>query len=580
MKSKRFISLSILSVLSLGLFAGVITHKAVQQDNSVLTTEAWDINVKPSVQESYYSSCDGKTGNTLKAALAAFNNPTNPSYDWSRYEAADEAQDDSTSILCVYTRHNIKKNSHVGSYSWDTWNREHVYTQTAFPNSKTDNHNIFACEGQINATRGDKKYAELKDNGGTRVSEFGHTTDCYVSSSYFEPCDEAKGEIARACLYCTIYYGYTLPQIFDSIDTALKWNATFTVTPREIYRNNIVQGLQGNRNPFVDHPSYAQAIYGGPAYQGTDPLGPQDPVAVTGVSLNKTSETLSAGTTTQLTATVTPSNATNKAVTWTSSNTNAVTVSSSGLVTAVAVGNSTITVRTADGGFTATCAITVTAPVPVLTSITLSGNYQKTFELNEVFNHDGLVVTANYSIGGSRVVDDYSISSPDMTTAGSKTVTVSYTDGGVTKSATYQITVNAEPVVVIPVESISINVDRKQILIGQSFEIVVTFNPSNATNQNLVWTVDYFDEEDYEDCISIQGNYVVGMKLGYAGITITSEDNPRASVYCMVAVVEDKPTPKKKSGCFGSVETTSVILSSLSVLGIGLLLIKRKHLNK
>ena len=113
MKSKRFVSLSILSILSLGLLTGVITHHVSNASNEVLTTEAWDINVQPSVQESYYSSCDGKTGTALKTTLAGFNKPTSKSYAWARYEAADEAQDDSTSILCLYTRHNIKKNAHV-----------------------------------------------------------------------------------------------------------------------------------------------------------------------------------------------------------------------------------------------------------------------------------------------------------------------------------------------------------------------------------------------------------------------------------------------------------------------------------
>lgn len=578
MKSKRFISLSILSVLSLGLLTGVTFFKSTQAKQEVLTTEAWNINVKPSVQESFYSTCDGKTGSALKSALAAFNKPTNTSYDWSRYEAADEAQDSSSSILSIYTRHNIPKNNHCGNYAWDKWNREHIYTQTKFPNSKTDNHNIFACEGQINGYRGDKEFAELKDKGGTQVVVFGHTTNCYQTSSLFEPCDEAKGEVARACLYCSVYYGYDLNDIFDSIDTCLKWNAMYTVTPREIYRNNIVQGLQGNRNPFTDHPSYAQAIYGGPAYQGIDPVGPQDPIAVTGVSLNKTSDSISAGSTTQLTATVAPANATNKSVTWSSSNTSVATVSNTGLVSAKAEGSATITVTTADGGFTATCAITVTAPVPVLTSITLSGNYQKVFDVGDTFNHDGLVVTANYSVGDSRVVTDYSISSPNMSTPGTKTVTVSYTDG-VTKSASYSITVNGTPVPEVPVQSISINVERKKIGIGQSFEIIVTFNPTNATNKELEWVIDYFDEEEYEGCISIQDNIITGVKLGYAGIFITSKDNPKASAYCMVNVTENKPTPKKNTGCGGNIVTTSVILSSLSVFGIGLLL-KRKFLNK
>ena len=655
MKSKRFVSLSILSVLSLGLLTGIVTHHVAKANNEVLTTEAWDINVQPSVTESFYSSCDGKTGSALKSALAAFNKPTSTSYNWDRYEAADEAQDDSTSILCLYTRHNIKKSAHVGSYSWDTWNREHVYTQSAFPNSASDNHNIFACEGQINNTRGNLKYAEVKNSGGTRISEFGHTTDCYViSGSYFEPCDEAKGEVARACLYCTVYYGYNLSQIFDSQDTALKWNAMYPVTPREIYRNNVVQTKQGNRNPFIDHPSYAQAIYGGPAYQGVDPVGPQDPVAVTGVSLNKTTASLEVNDTLQLTATVSPSNATNKAVTWNSNNTTVASVSNTGLITAKAEGSATITVTTADGGFTATCNVTVTAPVPVLTSITLSGNYQKSFRVNDAFNYDGLVVTANYSVGGSRVVNDYVVSQPNMTTAGTKTVTVSYTDG-VTKTASYQITVDSlvsitlsggkrqfvineafsyaglvvtanyavaasrtvaptsvstpdtsslgekevtvsytengitqsasyfinvvsAPEPEVHVTSISLNFERKEILIGQSIELVISFNPENATNKEVRWDFDYFDE--YEGCILVQDGWITGLSVGYVGITITSLDNPRASAYCMIAIKEDKPAPSKKTGCFGSVVTTSVILSSLSILGIGLLLIKRKVSDK
>lgn len=83
-------------------------------------------------------------------------------------------------------------------------------------------------------------------------------------------------------------------------------------------------------------------------------------VIPTGVTLNKTSTTLSIGGTEQLTATITPSNATNKTVTWSSNNTNIATVSSTGLITAKAAGNATITVTTQDGNKTATCTVTVT----------------------------------------------------------------------------------------------------------------------------------------------------------------------------------------------------------------------------
>ncbi|MDB5256759.1 MAG: hypothetical protein JWM14_1454 [Chitinophagaceae bacterium] len=84
-------------------------------------------------------------------------------------------------------------------------------------------------------------------------------------------------------------------------------------------------------------------------------------VTVTGISLNTGSQSLSAGQTSQLTATVAPSNACNKTVNWNSSNTAVATVNSSGTVTAVGAGNATITAITVDQNKTATSTVTVTA---------------------------------------------------------------------------------------------------------------------------------------------------------------------------------------------------------------------------
>ena len=102
---------------------------------------------------------------------------------------------------------------------------------------------------------------------------------------------------------------------------------------------------------------------------------PPATVPATGISLNQTSATLTTqGQTLQLTATVTPDNATDKSVTWTSSNTAVATVSNTGLVTAVANGSATITATTADGSrLTATCTVTVNIPpVPSAESISVS----------------------------------------------------------------------------------------------------------------------------------------------------------------------------------------------------------------
>ena len=83
-----------------------------------------------------------------------------------------------------------------------------------------------------------------------------------------------------------------------------------------------------------------------------------DDVSVTGVSLDKTSAELEVGGTLKLTATVEPANATNKDVSWSSSDENVATVSN-GTVTAKAAGSAVITVKTADGGKEAACTVTV-----------------------------------------------------------------------------------------------------------------------------------------------------------------------------------------------------------------------------
>lgn len=99
-------------------------------------------------------------------------------------------------------------------------------------------------------------------------------------------------------------------------------------------------------------------------------------VAVTGVKLDQTTLTLNAGKSAQLTATVSPSNATNKSVTWSSNNSN-VSVSG-GKVTAKTAGSAIVTVTTADGGYTAQCNVTVNASTEVdhteLESLSLDGN--------------------------------------------------------------------------------------------------------------------------------------------------------------------------------------------------------------
>jgi len=103
-------------------------------------------------------------------------------------------------------------------------------------------------------------------------------------------------------------------------------------------------------------------------------------VAVTGITLNKATLALTVEGSESLTATLAPETATNKNLTWSSSDVNIATVDANGLLTAVAAGTVIITVTTTHGGKTATCAVTVTAGTNGLwdvrnnTSLKLSGN--------------------------------------------------------------------------------------------------------------------------------------------------------------------------------------------------------------
>lgn len=125
-------------------------------------------------------------------------------------------------------------------------------------------------------------------------------------------------------------------------------------------------------------------------------------VPVTSVSLNQTSATMEIGATLQLTATVSPSNATNKAVTW-SSNRPVASVDSNGLVTALAAGSATITVRTNDGSKTATCNVTVKATEEVIVSF---GG--QTLHVGDYINYDCGTSGDYYSIISDRENSYYS----------------------------------------------------------------------------------------------------------------------------------------------------------------------------
>ena len=177
-------------------------------------------------------------------------------------------------------------------------------------------------------------------------------------------------------------------------------------------------------------------------------------VPVTGVTLDRTSASIMAGNTLKLNATVSPSDATNKAVTWKSSNKTVATVSSTGVVTAKAAGSTTITVTTSDGGKTATCAVTVTSATVPVQSVSLNLQAMN-LSVGSTYT---LVATVSPSDATNKAVtwssSDTSVatvSSSGVVTAvgpGSANITVTTVDGGKTAVCPMIVTSNAYKVTV------------------------------------------------------------------------------------------------------------------------------------
>lgn len=172
------------------------------------------------------------------------------------------------------------------------------------------------------------------------------------------------------------------------------------------------------------------------------------PVDVTGVVLDKNSIRIGTGQTSTLHATITPSNATNKNVTWSSSDTSVATVSSSGVVTGVALGTALITVTTEDGGKTAQCSVEV-VPTPVegvslnKTSTILrilNPNNMPTEQLTATITPAGAAnQNVTWSSSNTTVA---TVSSTGLVTAvapGTATITVLTEDGGYTASCTVRV---------------------------------------------------------------------------------------------------------------------------------------------
>lgn len=250
--------------------------------------------------------------------------------------------------------------------------------------------------------------------------------------------------------------------------------------------NGTVDKLQADANVTVGGNGHINEKTGAGEADGSVKI---DVTKVDRVTLEPNTLTLEKGEKETLTATVAPTNATNKGVTWSSSNNEIATVNN-GVVTAVKEGTATITVTTAEGGKTATCKVTVNAPqTKPVTNVTLEPN---TLAL-EVNGTEKLTATVEPSDATNQNVT-WESSNPDIVTveqdgtvravsAGEATIKVAAQDGS-GQYAECKVTVSAPTK---PVTNVSLNKTELELAVGDTEKLTAKVEPSDATNQKVTW---------------------------------------------------------------------------------------------
>ena len=479
-KKTRLLSIISTTLAGLALSLGVVSGVSKTDPSKVdaLYTPSTTYNVSDTASElaSYYSSINSQTGDTLLSALRSINSSKyHKNFSYSNFGTS------SSTSPYVYTDYPIGtttkdsngqiRGSSIASFytktTADSFNKEHVW-----PNSKGGNkveNDILMPRPTIsseNSSRGNSNFVEgmNSSSGGWDPYTAGYDKEC-------------RGECARIMLYCVVASSQLELVASNSggstscgnMNTLIKWHFDYAPSEYEMNRNNGAEYLQGNRNPFVDHPEYVARIwsnfnstisnlctqneskYSNWTAGNYCKYGENTPVDTSGVTISKNSDTLTVGGSTTISATSTNSST----ISWTTSNSSIVSLSSSSsssgsniTLTANGAGTATITAKATISGtqYTDTCTITVTKVVSSLSKGSTSPT-KTVYTAGDHFDPTGLTITATYSDSTQGNVTSSVVWSPDPLTQGTTSVTGTYGGKSVVVSG---ITVNqaTEPVLV------------------------------------------------------------------------------------------------------------------------------------
>lgn len=144
-------------------------------------------------------------------------------------------------------------------------NVEHTWPQSRFTGrhsqeaQKSDLHHLFPTDSQLNAIRGNHPFGEVvKDSASLKCGQSRFGVSESIRGPTFEPPDVHKGHVARALLYFALRYDMSIE---PNQEANLKaWHKQYPVDAEELLRNDEIYKVQGNRNPFIDHPELVDTI--------------------------------------------------------------------------------------------------------------------------------------------------------------------------------------------------------------------------------------------------------------------------------------------------------------------------------
>ena len=319
--------------LSLGAISGIHNKKASETKALYSPSTHYEVSDTASELTAYYSSASGKTGDALLSSLRSINSSkyhknfiyknfgtsssTSP-YVYTDYPLNSTSKDSNgqirgSSIASFYTKTTA-----------DSFNKEHVWPDSKGGNKVEDD--ILMPRPTIsseNSSRGNSNFIEGKNSSSAGWDPY--------TAGYDKEC---RGECARIMLYCVVASSQlsltsgtnSSSSSCGDMNTLIKWHFDYAPSVYEMNRNNGAEYLQGNRNPFVDHPEYVAQIWSNynstvsslctensTKYSNWVPgnycnYGENTPVTPNvGVTISSASESISVGSSTTLSATSTDS---------------------------------------------------------------------------------------------------------------------------------------------------------------------------------------------------------------------------------------------------------------------------------